>query len=132
MLQTLSRGFIAALATPEFREFFVKDGVEIGGKTIRKGEKIALWYVSGNRDESAIPYADQFIIDRPRARHHLAFGFGIHRCMGNRAAELQLKVLWEEILKRFDRIEVVGEVERNLSNFILGYTKIPVRLHAKA
>jgi cytochrome P450 len=105
---------------------------EIGGKAIRKGERVVMWYCSGNRDEEVIPDADKFIIDRPRARHHVAFGFGIHRCMGNRAAELQLKVLWEEILKRFDRIEVTGEVERNLSNFILGYTKIPVRLHAKA
>jgi cytochrome P450 len=105
---------------------------EIGGKQIKKGERVVMWYASGNRDEEVIPDADRFIIDRPRARHHVAFGFGIHRCMGNRAAELQLKILWEEILKRFERIEVVGEVERNLSNFILGYTKMPVRLHAKA
>ena len=105
--------------------------VELGGKLIRKGDRVVMWYVSGNRDEEVIPDADRFIIDRPRARHHVAFGFGIHRCMGNRAAELQLRVLWEEILKRFDRIEVVGEPERNLSNFILGYTKLPVRLHAK-
>jgi cytochrome P450 len=104
---------------------------QIGGKAIRKGERVVMWYCSGNRDEEVIPDADRFIIDRPRARHHVAFGFGIHRCMGNRAAELQLRVLWEEILKRFDRIEVVGEPERNLSNFILGYTKLPVRLHAK-
>jgi len=105
---------------------------EIAGKAIRKGDRVVMWYASGNRDEEVIPDADRFIIDRPRARHHVAFGFGIHRCMGNRAAELQLKVLWEEILQRFDRIEVVGEPERNLSNFILGYTKLPVRLHAKA
>jgi len=98
---------------------------------VTKGEKVAMWYISGNRDSDEIDDADRFIIDRPRARHHVAFGFGIHRCMGNRAAELQLKILWEEILARFDRIEVVGEVERNLSNFILGYTKMPVRLHPK-
>ncbi len=113
------------------RRTALKD-TQIGGKAIRKGERVVMWYCSGNRDEEVIPDADTFIIDRTRARHHVAFGFGIHRCMGNRAAELQLKILWEEILKRFDRIEVVGEVERNLSNFILGYTKIPVRLHAKA
>ena len=101
---------------------------EIGGKAIKKGERVVMWYVSGNRDEEVIPDADRFIIDRPRARHHVAFGFGIHRCMGNRAAELQLKILWEEILARFERIEVVGEPERNMSNFILGYTKLPVRL----
>ncbi|HWA60734.1 MAG TPA: cytochrome P450 [Caulobacteraceae bacterium] len=105
---------------------------EIGGKTIRKGDRVVMWYASGNRDETVIPDADRFRIDRPRPRHHVAFGFGIHRCMGNRAAELQLRILWEEILKRFDRIEVVGEPERNLSNFILGYTKLPVRLHEKA
>jgi cytochrome P450 len=104
---------------------------EIGGKPIKKGERVVMWYASGNRDEEVIPDADRFIIDRPRARHHVAFGFGIHRCMGNRAAELQLKILWEEILARFDRIEVVGEPERNMSNFILGYTKLPVRLHRR-
>jgi cytochrome P450 len=113
------------------RRTALKD-TEIGGKAIRKGERVVMWYASGNRDEEVIPEADRFIIDRPRARHHVAFGFGIHRCMGNRAAEMQLKILWEEILARFDRIEVVGEPERNLSNFILGYTKLPVRLHAKA
>ncbi len=105
---------------------------EIGGKRIKKGERVVMWYVSGNRDPDVVSRPDEFLIDRERPRHHVAFGFGIHRCMGNRAAELQLKILWEEILKRFDRIEVVGEPERNLSNFILGYTKLPVRLHAKA
>jgi cytochrome P450 len=104
--------------------------VEFGGKLIRKGDRVVMWYVSGNRDETVIDQPDEFIIDRARARHHVSFGFGIHRCMGNRAAELQLKVLWEEILKRFSRIEVVGEPERGLSNFILGITKLPVRLHA--
>ena len=87
-----------------------------------------MWYVSGNRDETVIPRPDEFIIDRERPRHHVAFGFGIHRCMGNRAAELQLRILWEEIVKRFPKIEVVGEPERAVSNFILGYTKLMVRL----
>jgi cytochrome P450 len=113
------------------RRTALKDA-EIGGKSIKKGDRVVMWYASGNRDEEVIPDADRFIIDRPRARHHVAFGFGIHRCMGNRAAELQLKVLWEEILARFERIEVAGEPERNLSNFILGYTNLPVVLHAKA
>ncbi len=102
--------------------------VEIGGKLIRKGERVVMWYVSGNRDETVIDRPDDFIIDRPRSRHHVAFGFGIHRCMGNRAAEMQLKILWEEILKRFPRIELAGEPERAVSNFILGYTKMPVRI----
>jgi cytochrome P450 len=104
------------------------EDTEIAGRKIRKGERVVMWYASGNRDEEVIPDADRFLIDRPRARHHVAFGFGIHRCMGNRAAEMQVKVLWEEILKRFDRIEVVGEPERTVSNFILGYKKLPVRL----
>jgi cytochrome P450 len=102
--------------------------IEIGGKTIKKGDRVVMWYVSGNRDADVIERPDEFIIDRNRVRHHLAFGFGIHRCMGNRAAELQLRVLWEEILKRFEKIEVVGEPEHGMSNFILSYTKLPVRI----
>jgi hypothetical protein len=74
---------------------------ELGGKLIHKGDKVVMWYLSGNRDEEAIPQASQFIIDRPRARQHLSFGFGIHRCVGNRLAEMQLRILWEEIHKRF-------------------------------
>lgn len=105
--------------------------VELGGKTIKKGDKVVMWYVSGNRDERAIDNPDQFIIDRPNARHHLSFGFGVHRCMGNRLAEMQLRILWEEILQRFETIEVVGKAEHVLSNFVKGYTKLPVKLHNK-
>src|ERR1700740_2711627 len=82
---------------------------EIRGKKIRKGERVGMWYVSGNRDEEAIERPNEFIIDRARPRTHLSFGFGIHRCVGMRLAELQLRIVWEEMLKRFDRIEVVGE-----------------------
>jgi cytochrome P450 len=106
--------------------------VEIGGKTIRKGEKIAMWYVSGNRDESAIERAGEFIIDRARPRQHVAFGFGIHRCLGQRLAEMQLRVVWEEMLRRFPVIEVVGEPTRLNSNFVKGYTHLPVRIPAKS
>ena len=101
---------------------------ELGGKQIKKGDKLAMWYLSGNRDESAIAQADQFIIDRARPRQHLSFGFGIHRCVGNRLAELQLKILWQEMLARFETIEVVGEPRRVLSNFVHGFTHLPVRL----
>ena len=104
------------------------DDVEIGGKTIRKGDKIAMWYVSGNRDESVIDQAGEFIIDRARPRHHAAFGFGIHRCLGQRLAEMQLRVVWEEILKRYPLIEVVGEPRRLRSNFVKGYEYLPVRI----
>jgi cytochrome P450 len=88
-----------------------------------------MWYVSGNRDEEAIERPNEFIIDRPKARHHLSFGFGIHRCMGNRLAEMQLRIVWEEIMKRFRFVEVVGEPERTYSAFVKGYTKLPVTVH---
>ena len=104
--------------------------VELGGKTIRKGDKVVMWYVSGNRDEEAIDNPDAFIIDRARPRQHLSFGFGIHRCVGNRLGEMQLKILWEEILKRFDRIEAMGEPKRIYSAFVHGITELPVRIPA--
>jgi cytochrome P450 len=103
--------------------------VEFGGKKIRQGDKVVMWYVSGNRDESAIDNADEFIIDRKNPRHHISFGFGIHRCMGNRLAEMQLRILWEEIMQRFHKVEVVAEPERVRSNFVRGYKSLPVRLH---
>jgi cytochrome P450 len=101
---------------------------ELGGKLIRKGDKVVMWYCSGNRDEEVIDNPDAFVIDRPKARQHLSFGFGIHRCMGNRLAEMQLRVLWEEIMKRFHTVEVVGEPVRVRSNFVNGYSQLPVRL----
>ncbi len=103
---------------------------ELGGKQIKKGDKIVMWYISGNRDSEAIENADQFIIDRKNPRHHVSFGFGIHRCMGNRLAEMQLRIVWEEIMKRFKMIEVVGKTERVMSNFVKGYTEVPVKLTA--
>ena len=103
--------------------------VEFRGKQIRKGDKLAMWYVSGNRDDEAIENPDSFIIDRKTPRHHLSFGFGVHRCMGNRLAEMQLRVLWEEIMQRFRMIEVVGDVERVQSSFVRGYAHMPVRVH---
>lgn len=105
------------------------EDVVFNGKQIRKGDKLVLWYCSGNRDETVIDDPDAFRIDRERARHHISFGFGIHRCMGNRMAEMQLRVLWEEIMKRFSRIEVVAEPQRVLSNFVNGYEDVQVRLH---
>ena len=101
---------------------------ELGGQQIKKGDKVVMWYLSGNRDASAIEQPEQFIIDRARPRQHLAFGFGIHRCVGNRLAEMQLKILWEEILARDLRIEVLGEPVRVRSPFVRGYTELPVRL----
>ena len=101
---------------------------EVGGKTIRRGDKVAMWYLSGNRDEEAIEQPDAFVIDRARPRQHLSFGFGIHRCVGNRLAELQLTILWEEILKRFPVIEVVGAPTRLYSNLLRTIATLPVRI----
>jgi len=101
----------------------------LGGQAIKKGDKVVMWYLSGNRDESVFENADKLIVDRKNARAHVAFGFGVHRCMGNRLAEMQLRVLWEEIMKRFHKVEVVGDVERLPNNFIRGIKNVPVRLH---
>jgi cytochrome P450 len=107
------------------------EDTELAGKTIRRGDKVAMWYLSGNRDEDAIDQADDFIIDRTRPRQHLSFGFGIHRCVGNRLAEMQLTILWEEILKRdFPPIEVVGEPTRGYSNLLRSIGSLPVRIPA--
>ena len=102
--------------------------IEFRGKQIKKGDKVVMWYVSGNRDEEAIERPYEFIIDRARPRTHISFGFGIHRCVGMRLAELQLKIIWEEIMKRFDKIEVVGEPKRVYSSFVKGYETLPVRI----
>ncbi len=104
---------------------------QLAGKTIRRGDKVAMWYISGNRDESEIERADDFIIDRPRPRQHLSFGFGIHRCVGNRLAEMQLTILWEEILKRgWPMIEVMGPPVRVYSNLLRSISSLPVRIPA--
>jgi cytochrome P450 len=99
---------------------------EFRGKSIKEGDRVVMWYVSGNRDEEVIdnPYA--YIIDRPRPRTHLSFGFGIHRCVGNRLAELQLTIIWEEILKRFPEIRLLEEPKRSYSIFIKGYEDMKV------
>ena len=101
---------------------------ELGGKIIKAGDKVIMWYISGNRDEEVIVNPNAFIIDRERPRQHLSFGFGIHRCVGNRLAEMQLRIVWEEILKRWHKIEVVGEPKRVASAFVKGYETLPVRI----
>ncbi len=103
----------------------------LGGKAIGKGDKVVMWYLSGNRDEEAIENAGRFIIDRAQPRRHLSFGFGIHHCMGSRLAEMQLRILWEEILERFARIDVVGEPVRTKSNFVHGFISMPVVIPAR-
>jgi cytochrome P450 len=101
----------------------------VGGQQIKKGDKVLMWYVSGNRDEEVIENPNAFIIDRERPRQHLSFGFGIHRCVGNRLAEMQLRIVWEEILKRWNFIEVMEPPRRVYSSFVKGYEYMPVRIH---
>jgi cytochrome P450 len=101
---------------------------EIADKAIKQGEKVVMWYLSGNRDEDMFENADDLVIERRNARNHIAFGFGIHRCLGLRLAELQLRIVWEEILRRFETIEVVDVPKRTYSNFVNGYETLPVRI----
>jgi cytochrome P450 len=99
---------------------------EFQGKQIKKGDKVVMWYVSGNRDETVIERPNDYIVDRENPRRHISFGFGIHRCVGNRLAELQLQIIWEEIFKRFPVIEQVGEPKRVYSTFVKGYEHLDV------
>jgi cytochrome P450 len=101
---------------------------ELFGRKIAKGDKVVMWYISGNRDDDKIERADEFVIDRARPRQHLAFGAGIHRCVGDRLAEQQLRILFEEILKRDLRFEIAGPTKRLYSNFIRGIRSLPVRI----
>ncbi len=105
------------------------EDTEIRGQKIKKDDKVLMWYASGNRDESIFDNASDLIIDRKNARRHMSFGFGIHRCMGNRVAEMQLRILWEEILQRFHKVEVVGDPVRVRSTFVQGYSELPVVVH---
>lgn len=102
----------------------------VGGKLIREGDKVVMWYISGNRDAEVIEHPDSFIVGRKNPRQHLSFGFGIHRCVGNRLAEMQLRILWEEILRRRLDVEVTGEPVRIPSNLVHGYSSLPVRIAA--
>ncbi|MBA4208576.1 MAG: cytochrome P450 [Parvibaculum sp.] len=105
--------------------------IDFQGKKIREGDKVVMWYISGNRDDEVIERPDDYIIDRARPRQHISFGFGIHRCVGNRLAELQLTIIWEEILKRFPEIIVTAEPKRSYSTFVRGYESMKVLIPAK-
>ena len=105
--------------------------LELGGKQIKKDDQLLMWYISANRDEDKFPNAEALDIERENASEHLSFGYGVHFCMGSRLAELQLRIVWEEILERFERIEVTGEPEFVFSSFVNGYSKLPVRVSRK-
>ena len=115
---------------PYMRRTATRD-CELAGKPIRKHDQLLMWYLSGNRDEDVFDNADALDIERPNASHHLSFGHGTHFCMGSRLAELQVRILWEEILQRFKRIEVQEEPSRTFSSFVNGYTRLPVSLTRK-
>ncbi|KJS25318.1 MAG: cytochrome P450 [Hyphomonadaceae bacterium BRH_c29] len=107
------------------------EDVQLRDKLIKKGQQIAMWYISGNRDEKFWDKPNDYIIDRENARRHLSFGFGIHRCVGNRLGELQLQILWQELMERFEHIEVLDEPSFTSGAFVHGYTWMPVILHPK-
>ena len=108
------------------------EDVELQGQSIKAGDKVVMWYISGNRDESVINDPETLTVGRSQPRRHLSFGFGIHRCLGNRLAEMQLKVLWEEILKRFKAIDVVKPEVRVRSNFIHGISELEVEVSRRS
>mgnify|MGYP001391793478 FL=1 len=110
---------------PHMRRTLTRD-FEFKGHRMKEGDKVVLWYCSANRDEAVIKNPDSFVIDRESPRNHASFGFGIHRCMGNRLAEMQLRVLWEECLDLFESIEVQAEPKRLSNNFVRGYSELEV------
>ena len=107
------------------------EDIELGGKHIKKLDQVLMWYISANQDEDVLANADRIDIERPNADRQLSFGYGIHFCMGSRLAELQLRILWEEVLERFERIEVQDEPERTFSSFVHGYTNLPVKVRRR-
>ncbi|MGH7025205.1 MAG: cytochrome P450 [Caulobacteraceae bacterium] len=110
----------------------LKEDVTMHGKTMKAGEKVLMWYVSGNRDDEVIHEPNRYNIERERPRQHLSFGFGIHRCVGNRLAEMQLRVVWEEIMQRYPRIDVVGQPVRLKSCLTCAYLDLPAQIPARA
>ena len=103
---------------------------ELGGKTIRAGDKVTTWFVSGNRDETVFEEPDRFDVGRTPNKH-MAFGpGGIHHCMGAHLARLEVRIAFEELLKRPVEIELAGRPERLRSNFFNGIKRLPVRVAA--
>jgi cytochrome P450 len=130
LIESMAPEVIRYLTPISYMRRTALEDVEFGGKLIHKGDKVAMWYISGNRDGEAIEDPDRFIIDRARPRQHLSFGFGIHRCVGKNLAEMQLRILWEEMLDRLPTIEVVSEPKRVYSSFVHGITELMVRIPA--
>jgi len=104
------------------------EDTELAGQKISKGDKVVLWYISGNRDESVFPDSERFDVARDNARRHIGFGYGVHRCVGARLAELQLAAVIGEIVNRNIRIDMQGEPDRLASCFLHGFVHMPVRI----
>ncbi|WP_430426722.1 cytochrome P450 [Parasphingorhabdus sp.] len=101
---------------------------DLFGHQIKKGDKVVMWYISANRDEEVFPEADKIIVDRENARRHLAFGYGIHRCVGARLAELQIRILLEEMHKRRMQVNPTGKQRRVHACFVHGFRELEVEL----
>lgn len=112
---------------PHARRTAIED-FQFHDKLIRKGDKVVMWYYSGNRDETVFPDADRFVIDRPNANRQVSFGFGVHRCLGMAIAELQLKILWREILARYEKIEVMAPPVRSASHMLRTIHELKVKI----
>jgi cytochrome P450 len=104
------------------------EDAEVEGHQIKKGDRMVLWYVSANRDESVFPDGEAIRVDRENARRHLSFGYGIHRCVGARVAELQLVTLLETMAERRLRVVPQAEPVRVPACFVNGYRSLPVKL----
>lgn len=100
---------------------------ELGGLLVPRGSRVVMWYCSANRDEAYFADGDAFRIERPNLRRHAGYGFGIHRCFGSHVAELELRLLWQAICERYDRIEVITPPVLRASNFASGYPRLIVR-----
>jgi cytochrome P450 len=106
----------------------VMEDTELDGQVMKKGDMVVMWYLSANRDETVFDDGEAIRVDRANARRHLSFGYGIHRCVGARVAELQLVILLEEMAKRRLRANVIGEPVRVPACFVHGYKAVQVEL----
>jgi cytochrome P450 len=104
------------------------EDTEVFGQTIKKGDKVVLWYLAANHEDEIFENPHKLDLKRENAKRHIAFGYGIHRCVGARLAELQLRILLEEMHKRRMRVHVAGDVERVRANFVHGFRKLEVEI----
>ena len=152
---TLTGGLMALTENPEEREKLLKDpslianatdemlrwvtsviyfrrtatqDTQIRGQDIKAGDKVVMWYGSGNRDEEVFPDGHLFRVDRENALKHLAFGAGEHLCLGNRLGHMQIRILFEELLERYPNIHSVSDPIRIPSNFLAGISELKVSI----